>query len=185
MEAYVLFAGAPDQGILYVSQVFLEAAMEEGWRAVCISSSSQGQVLQCLMVISDAPLAPTPHSPPDVIVLASREAAEMLEYSVKPGGLLIMNASQVRRPPRRHDVDVVMAPTEPDGGEKDPVRASVILLGALVSLTGWISPESVATILQKSCKDKALCEAFRRGVSYVETIGGMMESRPISTGIWE
>ena len=185
MEAYVLFAGDPDQGILYVSQVFLEAAMEEGWRALCLSSSSQGQVTQCLMAISDTALARTSHRQPDVIVLASREAAELLEYSVKPDGLLIMNASQVRRPPRRHDVDVVMAPTEPEGGEKDPVRASVILLGVLVALTGWASPESVASILQKSCKDKTLCEAFRRGVAYTESIGRKVEPNPIPLGIWE
>ena len=185
MKAYVLFAGDQDQGILYVSQMFIEAATEEGWHAVCLSSSARGKVVQCLVAISDSPLTRPSHSPPDVALLSSLDAADLLEYSVKPDGLLIMNASRVRRPPRRHDVDVVMALTESDDGEGDPVRASVILLGALVSLTGWISPERVANILQKSCKDRRLCEAFQRGVVYVEGIGRMTESRSMAAGIGE
>ncbi len=185
MEAHILFAGAPDQGVLYVSQVFLEAAMEEGWHAACLSSSSRGEITQCLVAVSDAPLVRSHAAQPDVALLASARAADQLEYSVKPNGLLILNASQVRRPPRRHDVDVIFAPTEPDGGEEDPALATIILLGALVSLTGWLSPDSVSKILQRSCKDEAVCQAFRRGVAYIESIGVAGESQPASLGIWD
>jgi len=182
MEVYVLFAGTPNQGILYVSQVFLEAATEGGWHANCLFSSTRGDVTQCLMVISDTPPISRTRVQPDVAVLASQEAADQLEYSVKPDGLLIMNASQVRRPPRRHDIDVVMASTD----EENPMLAPVILLGVLAVLTEWTAPEHVENILQKSCKDKTLCEAFRQGVAYAEGIGGdMRELLPVSSGIWE
>ncbi|HEY80571.1 MAG TPA: hypothetical protein G4O05_05770 [Caldilineae bacterium] len=184
MEAHILFAGDLDQGILYVSQVFLEAAMEEGWRAVRVSSSEQDGVIQCQVVISDDALARLQRAQPDVALLASCKAADLLEYSVKPDGLLIMNASQVRRPARRHDVDVVFAPTEPEDGDKEPVLASAILLGALIALTGWVSLDRVSRILQKSCKDEAICWAFRRGAAYVESIGRIADAQSNAVGVW-
>ncbi len=184
MNAHILFAGALDQGILYVSQIFLEAAMEEGWRAVCISSTEQDGVIQCHVAISDDTAARLQRAQPDVALLASRKAADLLEYSVKPDGLLIMNASQVRRPARRHDVDVVFVPTEPEGEDKEPALASVILLGALIALTGWVSLDRVSRILRKSCKDETICGAFRRGAAYVESIGRIADAQSSAVDVW-
>jgi Pyruvate/2-oxoacid:ferredoxin oxidoreductase gamma subunit len=185
MEVYVLVAGDHDQGILYMSQMLLEAVMEGGWHASCVWSRTQGPITQCLMAISDAPLDAPHYAAPDIVVLASREAADQLEFSVRRGGLLLMNASRLQRPPRRHDADVILVPTEPDGGEADPVRASMILLGALIGLTGWVSPELARRVVERGCRDRALCEAFSRGVSYVSDLGRTRAAEPAFNRVWD
>ncbi len=170
MNVYILFAGSPDQGILYVSQVFMEAAIEAGLHAACLRATSRGAVTHCTILISDEPIVRRQQASPDVVILASRAAADLLEYSVKPDGLLIINASQLQRPPFRHNTDVILVPTDAVGAERDPVRATVALLGTLVALTNWFSPENVLKIIKKSCKDEGICQAFQYGVAYVEEI---------------
>ncbi len=170
MNVYILFAGNPDQGILYVGQIFMEAAIEAGLHTACLRAISRGAVSQCTIFISDERIVRRQQAPPDVVILASRPAADLLEYSVRPDGLLIMNASQLQRPPFRHNADVILVPTDAVGAETDPVRATVALLGTLVALTDWFSPEDVLKIIEKSCKDEGLCRAFQYGASYVEEI---------------
>ena len=164
MEAYILFAGDSNQGILYVCHALLETAMEEGWYAEMLSAQTRDELTQCLIAMSNIPLSPRPHIQPDVGVLANRFAADQLENSIKPGGLLIMNATQVRRPPRRHDIDIIMAPTEPEA--EDPVRVSMTLLGTLIGLTGWVDPNHMARVLKKIDRDETWCKAFWRGYTY-------------------
>ena len=184
MEVYLLFAGDANQGILFVSQMLLEAVLEEGWHAGCLWSRTQGEVVQCLMVISERPLAHPHYVAPDIAVLASRRAADQLEYSVRRGGLLLINASPLNRPPRRHDADVILVPTEPDGGDVDPQRATMVLLGALITLTGWTTPEHAHRVVQRSCRDAALGEAFARGVSYASSLGRLSDLAGASYRAW-
>jgi len=166
MEKRILFAGNSDQGILYAGQVLIEAAVEAGWHAACIDSGRQGDVEHCIIVISRDPLRRSHAAMPEVGMLVSLPAADAFERAVRPGGLLVLNASDIRRPVLRRDVDVVMVPVQEDAA--DPALATLTLLGALVTLTGWMPVDEVMTVVDKSCVGDAACAAFRRGVSFVE-----------------
>ncbi len=166
MEKRILFAGNSDQGILYAGQVLIEAAVEAGWHAACIDSGRQGEVVFCAIHITTSDMQRRGASLPDVGMLASLSAADAFERAIRPGGLLVLNASAIRRPVLRRDVDVVMVPTEDAGA--DPSLSTLTLLGALVALTGWMPVDEVMTVVSKSCVGDAACQAFRRGATFVE-----------------
>jgi len=169
MEKVILFAGHPQQGILYVGQVLIESALEAGWRAACISSDLQMGVMHCTVMLSDQPIQKHPAAAPDIGVLLSLPAANYFERAVKSGGLLVMNASEIRRPMLRHDADVVLVPT---GQEEtgDPALAALTLLGALIALTGWMSVKQVMQVVRKTCVGENACTAFQRGALFVEDV---------------
>ena len=166
MEKRILFAGNSDQGILYAGQVLIEAAVEAGWHAACVESGRQGDVAYCSIVLSRKPLHRGQAAMPEVGMLVSLPAADAFERMVRPGGLLVLNATDIRRPVLRRDVDVVMVPVAENPA--DPSLATLTLLGALVTLAGWMPVDQVMTVVDKSCVGDAACAAFRRGVSFVE-----------------
>ncbi len=167
MEKRILFAGNSDQGILYAGQVLIEAAVEAGWRAACVDSGRQGDVIYCSILLSKDLLSRSGVGMPDVGMLGSRPAADIFERTIKPGGLLVLNAADIRRPVLRRDVDVVMAPAFP-GAAQDPALVTLTLLGVLVSLTGWMAVDDVMQVVRRSCVGDAECAAFRYGVTFVE-----------------
>ena len=170
MEKRILFAGNPDQGILYAGQTLIEALVEAGWRAACVDALQQGNLSHCTILIGDEPLGRSA-TMPEIGLLASLPAANAFERAIRPGGLLVLNGSAIRRPVLRRDVDVIMVPVEEDA--EDPTLATLTLLGALVALTGWAPVERVLSVVNKSCVGNTACRAFRQGVEFVEE---MLES---------
>ena len=168
MEKRILIAGNADQGILYAGQVLLEAAVDAGWHAACLSSGRQGDVMHCEVVISSEPLRRRGVGMPDVGMLVSLPAADAFERTIKPKGLLVLNAALIRRPILRRDVDVVMVPVSDEWD--DPSFATLTLLGALVALTGWMSVDEMMTVVRKSCVGDSACNAFQQGVTFVEAM---------------
>lgn len=167
MEKVILFAGHAEQGILYVGQVLIEAALEAGWRAACISSDMQMDVMHCTVMISDQPIQQRHVAAPDIGVLLSLSAANYFERAVKSGGLLVMNASEIRRPLLRRDADVALVPTEQEEAG-DPALAALTLLGALIALTGWMPVSQVMQVVRRTCVDEDACSAFQRGALFIE-----------------
>ena len=168
MEKYVLFAGNPDQGIRYVGELFIEALAEAGWHAVCVTSSVQAGVAQCLVAISDQSISERYRSSPDVGVMLSQAAADRYESAIKPAGLLVMNASAIRRPALRRDTDVVFVPTEQEEEDADPILSTLIVFGALMALTGWASQEEVMEVVRKACTKDEACRALQRGIAFID-----------------
>ncbi len=166
MEALILFAGNSNQGILYAGQAFIEAAIEGGWHAACVDSGRQRDVEHCVIMLSRKPLRRGPAAMPEVGMLASLPAADAFERAIKPGGLLVLNAQEIRRPVLRRDVDVVMVPVAET--PEDPSLATLTLLGALVALTDWTPVDEVMTVVRKSCVGDEACKAFQRGAFFVE-----------------
>ena len=166
MKANILFAGAPDQDPLYLSQIFQDAAIEAGFRAACLISRLQDDLAQCLVGISDEETMPSPHEPPQVALLANQAAVDHLAYTVKADGLLILNARALQRPIRRHDLDMILVPTE---DAEQPIIESMILLGVLIASTGWIPFWQMRLLVQQSSKDKRLSRALERGMQYLHT----------------
>lgn len=169
MEKHLLIAGHPQQNILFAGHIFLEAAIEAGWRAACMDSGEQGEVAFCTLVIRKETAPGRRAAMPDAALLASLDAANVFERTVKPGGLLVLNARAMRRPTLRRDVDVVVIPVS-DAAKADPALATLTLLGALAALTGWVSVDDVRVILRKSCTGEAACRAFDEGVAFIDTM---------------
>lgn len=166
MKANILFAGAPDHELLDITQIFLDAVIEAGYRAACLTSQYQDHLFQCLVGISQGEAIPSPYEPPEVALLANQTAVDHLEYAVKTNGLLILNARAMQRPIHRHDLDVIQVPT---ASTDTPICESMILLGALIALTEWITPQQMRESIRQSCKDEHLCRALDQGVQFIHT----------------
>lgn len=164
----MLFAGDPDQGVRYVGKLFIEALAEAGWHAVCVTSGVQAGVAQCLVAMNDHPVSERYRASPDVGVMLSQAAADRYESAIKPAGLLVMNASAIRRPALRRDTDVVFVPTEQEEEGADPILSTLIVFGALMALTGWASQEDVMAIVRKACTEDEACQALQRGIAFID-----------------
>jgi 2-oxoglutarate ferredoxin oxidoreductase subunit gamma len=75
---------------------------------------------------------------------------ELGEQSLKEGGLLLVNASLVKDPPKRKDIRVVMLDLQNIAQRLGSARfANMVALGAMARLTGAFMLKNVDAILAK------------------------------------
>lgn len=110
----------------------------------------RGGTANCTVVISDEPIASPISSRPSVVVAMNGPSLDRFEPSLQPGGLLVINTSLSGRPARREDVRVLRIPATAIADELGEARvANMVMLGALLSATSIVSPESILGSLVK------------------------------------
>ncbi|MBI5062525.1 MAG: 2-oxoacid:acceptor oxidoreductase family protein, partial [Desulfatitalea sp.] len=96
MQSEVMFAGFGGQGILLSGKILAHAAMEEGYEVAWIPSygpEMRGGTAYCLVVISDRPIGSPIIKNPKHLVAMNRPSLDKFAYVIKPGGVILSNAS--------------------------------------------------------------------------------------------
>ena len=176
MKRYeIRIAGFGGQGVVTVGKIVgLAAALYDRKNAVQTQSygpESRGGACKSEVVLSDGEIHYPKVRTADVLIALSQPALDIYLKDLKAGGLLIIDPLTVIQEIPRTDIRVVRVPTAEIALQLGNKRfQNMVALGALASLTGVISRESLEKAIKDSVPPKTLrqnLEAFKKGNEYV------------------
>jgi 2-oxoglutarate ferredoxin oxidoreductase subunit gamma len=143
----IRFSGAGGQGLITAGIILAEAAsIVEDQHAVQSQSygpEARGGASKSEVIISDGPIDYPKATMVDACLALTQEAADRYADTIKPGGLLLLDADFVKNPPAG-DFKIYRFPiintAKTDIGRA--IVANVVALGAMVALTGIVKRES-------------------------------------------
>ena len=153
MKADLVIAGFGGQGVLFAGQLLAHCALDAGLHTTWYPSygpEMRGGTANCTVVISDEPIGSPVVARPQAAIVLNLPSLERYEPLVRPGGLLVVNASLIDRPVLRADVDVVEVAADAAAAELGEARlTNMVLLGALLARLPLFTLEQVMTTLEK------------------------------------
>jgi len=151
MHEEIIFAGFGGQGVLFAGQLLAYTALAEGKHVTWIPSygpEMRGGTANCTVVISDQPIGAPVCRNPSMAAVFNNPSLEKYEPLVKPGGLLVINASLMVSPLTRDDLEIVSIPATALAADLGDVKvANMILLGALLARRPLVALASVEAVL--------------------------------------
>jgi 2-oxoglutarate ferredoxin oxidoreductase subunit gamma len=152
MQSEVMFAGFGGQGIMLMGKILAHAAMEEDYEVVWIPSygpEMRGGTAYCTVVISDRPIGSPIIKNPTHLVAMNRPSLEKFAPTVKPGGVIFINASLISISSGRDDVDELVVPIIELARDVGNVKAAnIIALSAFVERSQFLRFDALKTAVQ-------------------------------------
>ena len=156
-EENVKIAGFGGQGIMSVGVLLSNCAIKEGFESTWLPSygpEMRGGTANASVVISDDIIGTPVVDHPDTLIAMTLPSLDSFEQDVKPGGVIIVNSSLVKRKVERDDVKVYYVPATELANEVGLTAvASVIVLGIYAQLKGIISAEMIKKVLPQALKN--------------------------------
>lgn len=143
----MVFSGFGGQGVLFTGQLLSYAGIAEDLYVTWIPSygpEMRGGTANCTVILSEEEIGAPVVRHPSIAVVFNRPSMEKYEPLVEQGGLLLVNSSLIELRSERDDIDAYYIPASEIATELGNVRmANMVLLGALVELTGILALETV------------------------------------------
>jgi 2-oxoglutarate ferredoxin oxidoreductase subunit gamma len=180
MHEEIVFSGFGGQGALFAGQLITYAGMDSGWQVTWIPSygpEMRGGTANCTVVMSDEPIGSPVIRNPTIAVVLNPESMDKYEPLVTSAGLLVINATLVRRVPTRKDITAICIPANELAAELGNVKmANVVLLGAMLATKPVVSLAAVEKVLEEHMEGtkRRFIEpnkrALHRGAEYARRI---------------
>jgi 2-oxoglutarate ferredoxin oxidoreductase subunit gamma len=137
METSIIIAGFGGQGVLFAGQLLAYAGMDAGKNVTWIPSygpEMRGGTANCTVIISDEPIGAPVVARPDVALVLNKPSFEKYEPLVKPGGLLLVNASMIDARSEREDIEAIYVRANDLAEELGTSKMlNVVALGAMLA----------------------------------------------------
>jgi 2-oxoglutarate ferredoxin oxidoreductase subunit gamma len=147
----LIVAGFGGQGILFLGEILARAAVLDGKTVTWLPSygpEQRGGTATCTVVVADEPIGSPVVADPEIAIVMNRPSLDKFEPRMRPGGLVIVNASMVDRPVRRPDLRVVEVDAMAQAAALGDARmANMVLLGALLAAVPVVSLDAVGRAL--------------------------------------
>ncbi len=178
MTYEIVFAGFGGQGVLSMGQVLSYAGMIEN-KEICWLPSygpeMRGGTANCVTIISDSRISSPILTRYDIVVALNQPSLDKFQPTVKPGGLLLYDSTNIINKPTRTDIEIVAIPASEEAAKLKNTRVfNMIILGALVKKRFIVKSESILAALKKVLPERyhhliPLNEqALRRGATLAE-----------------
>ncbi len=142
----IIIAGFGGQGILSAGKMAAEAALYEGKEVSWFPSygpEMRGGTANCSVVISDEPIGSPVVNDADVVLCLNQPSMEKFEKQLKPGALMVLDASLIKVRPTRDDIKVIAIEASDYASELGKMMfAPIIMLGCMATATGCFKRES-------------------------------------------
>ena len=155
MERNIIMAGFGGQGVMLMGKLLGYAVNGSSDQGITFFPSygaeQRGGTANCYVVISDDMVgSPMPSFADDLIAL-NQPSLDKFADRLKPGGVLFINSSIVKRVPQRADIKIVAAPVTELSIEMGSEKVlNVIMLGVYIGYTGVIAEDiMLETIIKK------------------------------------
>ena len=174
MQTEIKFAGFGGQGILLSAKLLAYAAMKEGYQVAWIPSygpEMRGGTAYCTVVISDKLIGSPIIKNPSHLVAMNRPSLEKFDDTIKPGGIVFINASLIPVRSQRKDVVELAVPVNDIAIEAGSVRAAnIVALAAFAARSKLVDLALLKKCVEEefSAKPKIIplnMDAFDRGVA--------------------
>jgi len=153
MEEKLIIAGFGGQGVMAMGQLLTYSGMIEDKNVSWLPSygpEMRGGTANCNVTISTEPVGSPVVVEATTAVVLNLPSLDKFESSVIPGGNLLINSSLIARKAQRDDLNVYYIPANDIAMEVGSLRAAnMVLLGALIEITGVIKEESVVEAFGK------------------------------------
>jgi 2-oxoglutarate ferredoxin oxidoreductase subunit gamma len=177
MTAKVIMAGFGGQGVVLMGTLLAYSAMIEGKHTTFFPSygaEMRGGTANCSVVVSDDEIASPVVTEPDCVVAMNIASLDKFEGRVKPGGLIFVNSSLIKRKVARNDVEEVRIPANEVAEELGNSRAAnMVMLGGVLKRTGAVKLGSAEKGLGSVLSERAMAllevdkQALRKGFDAV------------------
>ena len=149
----LIIAGFGGQGVMLIGQMIAYAGMLEGKEVTWMPSygpEMRGGTANCTVIVSDKKInSPIVSEAPSVDAM-NLPSLVKFEDMVAPGGNLFVNRSLIQEKPGRDDIDVYFIDAnEIAAGLHNDKVANMVILGAVVSVTGVVELESIIKVMDK------------------------------------
>ena len=154
----IMWAGFGGQGIMTAGKILAYAGMKEGLEVAWIPSygpEMRGGTAYCNVVISERPVGSPILQQLHSIIVMNLPSMDKFEASVRPGGLLVINSSLIRKEATRDDIEVVRIPANDIALAAGSGRAAnMAALGAFCARTSSVSFDTVKQVVEESFQRK-------------------------------
>jgi 2-oxoglutarate ferredoxin oxidoreductase subunit gamma len=151
----VLMAGFGGQGMLLAGKVLAQAAMDEGLQVSWLPSygpEMRGGTANVIVCLSSEPIASPLVASPAHLVVMNLPSLEKFGPRVRPGGVIVINATMVQRPSGRDDcLELAVDSRELARAAGSERSANFVMLGAWAAAAGVLPREAI---------ERALAEEF-------------------------
>lgn len=158
MQQEIIVSGFGGQGTLFAGQLLAHAAMDSGYHVTWIPSygpEMRGGKARCTVIISADEIGSPLVRRPSAAIVLNLPSFEAFEPALKPGGVLVVNASLVPQRSARTDARVFhMKATQMATDLGDVRLANVICLGALIEATGMVTLDAIGTALDNHLPER-------------------------------
>lgn len=176
-QTEVVISGFGGQGALFAGQLLAYAAMDQGKHVTWFPSygpEMRGGTAHCIVIVSDEEIGSPIVRKPSAAIALNQPSLEKYGPLVKPGGVLIINASLAGGRSGRTDIREFCLPAQEIATQIGNARlANVVCLGALVAATRVLPLKAVEEALENHlpARHRHLLEqnkeALRHGASLV------------------
>ena len=149
----IVFSGSGGQGVITAAIILAEAAaIHEGLNAVqtqAYGPEARGGATRADVIISHNPI----HFPkvlnPHILVCLTQEAYNKFARIIRPGGLMVIDrrfvTPKLSTEARMASLDMYDRVMEEIGR---PIVFNICMLGAFITLSGLVTPESILKVLE-------------------------------------
>ena len=174
----LVFSGSGGQGIITAAVILSEAAvLYENMNAVqsqAYGPAARGGATRSDIIISESDINFPKVIQPNVLICLTQEAYNTFCSIIRPGGLLITDTRFVKTEKKvdaqQKELSMFVAVMEKIG---KPIVFNICMLGAVISLTDLVKPESIMKVLESRIPSGFLemnRKALELGMKLTETI---------------
>ena len=150
MTIETIISGFGGQGVMSLGELLTYGGMHEGREVSWLPSygpEMRGGSASCQVIVSDEPVGSPIISEADAVLALNLPSLDKFEDSAKAGGLILVNSSLIDRKLAPSDVKAYYIPANEIAIEIGNVRtAGMVMLGALLALTGMVETSTIETV---------------------------------------
>jgi len=180
MTEEIIIAGFGGQGVLTMGQILCYAGVIEDKEVSWMPSygpEMRGGTANCMVIVSDNSISSPILTKFDTVIALNQPSLDKFENSVKPGGLLIFEASTILNPPTRTDIEIVPIEAAIEATKLNNSKVmNMIILGAFLKKKPIIAVDNIIEGLKKVLPERyhnllqLNRQALEKGMELAESI---------------
>ncbi|TSA29293.1 MAG: 2-oxoacid:ferredoxin oxidoreductase subunit gamma [Ignavibacteriales bacterium] len=181
MQEEIIIAGFGGQGVLSMGQILCYSGVMENKEVSWMPSygpEMRGGTANCIAIISDQKISSPILTKFDTVIALNQPSLDKFEQAVKPGGLLIYEASTILNPPKRTDIDIVPIEAANEAAKlKNSKVMNMIVLGAFLQKKPIIKMENIIEGIKKVLPERyhhlipLNKQALEKGMELAQNVG--------------
>ena len=169
VDLHVRVAGFGGQGVLLLGEVLAEAGLDAGLEVSWLPSygpEMRSGTSNCHVRVSNEPIDSPLVTVPNFLVAMNEPSLRKFDLSVKPGGWVIYNGDVFPDDCRRNDVKALALNFTRAADELGDLRAAnMVMLGALLEISGALPQSSIDAALRRLVKSERWYELDERAIA--------------------
>jgi 2-oxoglutarate ferredoxin oxidoreductase subunit gamma len=134
----------------------------------------RGGTANCITIVSDNKISSPIISTFDTVVALNQPSVDKFEETIKPGGNILYDSTNILKPPTREDINIYACPVSEEAVKlRNPKVLNMLMLGSFVEVTKAVNADTIEEALKQVLPERyhklvpLNMEAFEIGRSLV------------------